>query len=107
MEENYGFEFEPLMTKTIWNEDHDLDMLKRVKKSLRQHRKHEGYKMFKQWAEFLQNIGMEVGEIEDHLARLHDKCTPLIYGHPSGLGSPNGGHSRYYQMRAALADMYD
>ena len=50
---------------------------------------------------------MEVAEIEEHLINVDRKCTPLIYGHPAGLGSPNGNYSRRYQMRAALADMYD
>ncbi len=95
------------MTRTIWKDDLNLDRLKRDKKSLRGYRKHEGYKIFKQWAEFLQNIGMEVAEIEEHLINVDRKCTPLIYGHPAGLGSPNGNYSRRYQMRAALADMYD
>ena len=102
-----GSSLKPLMTRTIWKDDLDIDRLKRNKKSLRGYRKHEGYKIFKEWAQFLQSIGMEVAEIEEHLLNVDHKCTPLIYGHPSGISSPNGNYSRMSQMRAALEDMYD
>ena len=100
---------EPLMTEIIWTDEKpDIQDLKKNKKSIRSLRLHDGYEMFQSFALFLQEeLEMEVDEILEHLLSVHNLCTPLIYGHYYGLGSPNQNDSRRYQMMAAVRDMYD
>lgn len=95
------------MTEIIWNENLDIEHLKRRKKSIRSYRKHDGYKAFQAWAYFLQDMGMEISEIHEHLVEVHKLCTPLIYGSEWGIMTPNKDNARYYQMDAAMADLYD
>ncbi len=87
-------------------DDKEAD-LKRWKQSLRMLRKHDGYERFSNWTEFLLEAGVSLDEIEKHLTDTHKACTPLIYGHEYGMGSPNQRNARFYQMIAAVEDMKD